>query len=102
LAAEYREGETVAIGHFTEEGGAEAAQAKGEAEEEAGHGAQFAGDELPRINKDGGESGGEDEADDRAQDDAPKEVRVGKREGERRDAEDRDPDDGFPPDAVAD
>ena len=44
------EGKAVAIGQGAEEGGAEAAEAEGEAEEEAGHDADFVGDELLRVN----------------------------------------------------
>jgi hypothetical protein len=74
-----------AIGQCSEDGGADAAQAEGEAEEEAGHRADFAGDELLRVNQNGGEGRGEDDADDRAQDGAPEKIRVRQREatGER-------------------
>ena len=92
--------DALAVGKCTENGGADATQAEGEPEEEAGHGADFAGDELLGVNENGGEGRGEDEADDRAQDGAPEEVCVREGEGERRDAEDRDPDDSFASDAV--
>src|SRR5688572_8592379 len=65
--------EAVAIGQGAEEGGAEAAQAEGEPEEESGHGADFAGDEFLGVNKDGGKGGSEDEADDCTQHGAPEE-----------------------------
>ena len=45
--------DAVAIGDGAEDGGANAAQAEGEAEKEAGHGADFAGDELLGVNEDG-------------------------------------------------
>ena len=51
------EGKAVAIGQGAEEGGAEAAQAEGEAEEEAGHRADFAGDELLRVVENAGNGG---------------------------------------------
>ena len=70
------EGQAVAIGHGAEHGGANAAESEGEAEEEAGHRAHFAGDELLRVNQDGGKGGREDNADDRAQHGAPDETRV--------------------------
>ena len=57
------EGNAAVIGHGAEDGGADAAKAKGQAEEEAGHGADFAGDQLLRVNKNGGEGGREDDAD---------------------------------------
>jgi hypothetical protein len=47
--------DAVVIGEGAEDGGADAAQAEGEAEEEAGHGADLAGDEFLRVNEDGGE-----------------------------------------------
>jgi hypothetical protein len=78
-----------AIGEGAEDGGADAAQAEGEAEEETGHRADFAGDELLRVNQNGGKGRGEDDADDRAQDGAPEEIRVRERESKRRDAERR-------------
>jgi hypothetical protein len=49
------EGDAVVIGDFAEKGGAEAAEAEGGAEEEAGHRPDFAGDEFLRVNEDGGE-----------------------------------------------
>src|SRR5260370_14377010 len=92
----------MAIGHDAEEGRADAAQSEGEAEEEARHRAHLAGDELMRVNKDGGEGRGEDEPDDRAQDCAPEEIGVRKGESERRHAEDGHPNDSFAADAVTD
>ena len=62
--------DAVAIGDGAEDGGADAAQAEGEADEEAGHGADFAGDEFLGVNENRGEHGGEDQANDRAQDGA--------------------------------
>jgi hypothetical protein len=56
--------DAVVIGDGAEYGGADASQA----EEQAGHGTDFAGDEFLGVNEDGGERGGEDQADDRAQD----------------------------------
>src|SRR5688572_25621191 len=90
-----------AIGEGAEEGGAEAAQAEGEAEKEAGHRADFAGDEFLSVNENGGKGGGQDEADYCTQHGAPEESGVGEREGERRHAEDRNPDDRFAADAIA-
>jgi hypothetical protein len=43
------ERDAVAIGHGAEDGGADAAQAEGEAEKEAGHRPDFAGDEFLRT-----------------------------------------------------
>lgn len=45
----------VAIGDGAEDGGADAAQSEGQPEEESGHRAHFAGDQLLRENQDGGE-----------------------------------------------
>ena len=47
--------DALAIGHGAEHGGADAAESEGKAEEEAGHCAHFAGDELLRVNEDGRE-----------------------------------------------
>src|SRR5205085_7691816 len=77
-------------------------QAEAQAEEKAGHGADFARDQFLRVNENGGEGGRENHPDDRAQNGAPEKIGVGQREGEGRDAEDRDPDDSFAADAVAD
>src|SRR5437763_14384064 len=85
--------DAVLVGEGAEEGGADAAETEGEAEEETGHRAYFAGNEFLRVNQDGGEGGGEDQANDRAQDGAPEEVCVRERESEGRDAENRYPDD---------
>jgi hypothetical protein len=63
--------DAVLVGEGAEDGGADAAKAEGEAEEEAGHRADFAGDELLRINENGGDGRGEDDADDRDQSGAP-------------------------------
>jgi hypothetical protein len=49
------EGDAVAIGDFAEDGGAE-----------AGHGADFAGNQLLRANENGGEGGGQMKTGDRA------------------------------------
>ena len=78
---------------LAEDGGADAAHAEGEAEEEAGDHADAAGDQFLRVDEDGGEGGGEDEADDDGEDGGPEEVGVGQDEGEGQDAEDGDPDD---------
>jgi hypothetical protein len=78
---------TVAIGHGVEDGGADAAESEGEAEEEAGHCAHSAGDELLGVNEDGGEGRGQNEPDDGAQEGAPEEICVGERESEMRNAE---------------
>ena len=58
--------DALSIGQGAEDGGTDAAQAEGEAEEEAGHRSHFAGDQLLRVNQNGGEGRSEDDPDDRA------------------------------------
>lgn len=52
------------IGQLTQQGGAYAPHAEGEAEEEAGDGADLAGHQLLGVDQDGGEGRRQDEADD--------------------------------------
>ena len=74
------------VGYFAEDGGTDASHAEGEAEEEAGDHADAAGDELLRVDEDGGEGGGQDEADDDGEDGGPQQIGVGQDEGEGQDA----------------
>ncbi len=70
------------VGEFAEDGCADAAHAEGESEEESGDHADSAGNQLLRVDEDGGEGGRDDETDDDAEDAGPEEVGVGQDQGE--------------------
>src|SRR5204863_155499 len=59
------------------------------------------GNQLLRVDDDGGKGRGENKTADGGQHGAPKEIRVRQRQGEGRDTEDRDPDDRLAADAIA-
>ena len=96
------EGDTSVIGKVSEGGGADSTQAEGKTEEETGDESDAIGQEFLRVNENGGKRRSEDRADDDGERGAPKEVRVGQKQREGRGTEDRDPNDGFASDAVAD
>lgn len=52
-----------AVGQLAEQGGADAGEAEGQAEEEAGDGAHFARHQILGVDQDGGEGRGQDQAD---------------------------------------
>ena len=90
------------VGQPAEEGGTDAAQAEGEAEECPRDHAYIAGQEFGGVDEDGGHGRRHDHADEDDEDDGPSEVAVRQQEGEGRRAEDADPDDVLAPVAVAD
>src|SRR6185295_15824375 len=90
------------VGEPAEDGGAKAAHAEREAEEESRDQADAARHQLLRVDDDGGEGRREDQADDDREDLRPEQVRVWQREREREHAEDRNPDHELPAEAVAD
>ena len=94
--------DAVAVGNGSEHRRTDAAHAEGEAEEQSGHRADPAGQEFLRINDDGGKGRRQDEADADAQNRGPVQADVGQRHGQRRDAEDREPDDALAAHAVPD
>src|ERR1700744_5064253 len=91
-----------AVGEAAEDGRADAAHAKGQAEEQAGDEADLTGDQFLGIDEDGGEGRGEDKAYKDREDGSPEEVGIGEEEGEGGDPEDRQPDDVFAAEAVPD
>src|SRR6266851_1224199 len=89
------------IDEFAEERRADAAHAKGEAEEQAGDGANSSGQEFLGVDEDGGKGGGQDQADDDAENAGPEKIGVGQQQSERQNAENGNPDDVFAADLVA-
>ena len=90
------------VGEMTEGGGADAAHAKRKTEEETGDEADAVGEKFLRVNENGGERGSEDDADDDGERGAPKKIRIGEEQCERRGTQNGDPNDGLPADAVTD
>src|SRR6266851_5837690 len=68
--------ETGEVDEFAEERRADAAHAKGEAEEQAGDGADSSGQEFLSVDEDGRKGGGQDQADDYAEDAGPEEIGI--------------------------
>src|SRR5216683_8265700 len=87
--------ETGEVDEFAEERRADAAHAKGEAEEQAGDGADSSGQEFLSVDEDGGKGGGQDQADDDAENAGPEKIGVGQQQSERQNAENGNPDDVF-------
>src|SRR5262249_29897611 len=90
------------VGELAEDGGADSADPKGEAEKEAGDHADAAGQQLLRIDDDGREGGGDDEADDDAEHHRRGKADIRKRQREGESAEDRAPDHVLAAETVAD
>jgi hypothetical protein len=89
------------VGQFPQRCRRDAADAEGEAEEEAGDGADLAGDQLLRENQDRGKCRRQQGAGEHAEDDRPGESEVRQRQGEGGDAENGYPDNALAPEAVA-
>ena len=89
------------IGQSAQQGGPYPSHTEGEAEEEAGNGADLAGYQILGVDQDGGEGRRQDEADDDRQHRGPEQVDVGQQQGEGSDAEDGDPDHPLATDAIA-
>ena len=91
-----------AIGQCAQDGGADTAQTKGKPEEKPGDHAHSTGDQLLRVNQDGGKGRSQDQADDRRENADPEQIGVWERQGKRRHAQDRHPDHTLAADSVAD
>src|SRR5258708_38682864 len=89
------------IDEFAEERRADAAHAKGEAEEQAGDGANSSGQEFLGVDEDGGKGGGQDQADDDAENAGPEKIGVRQEQSEGQNAENGKPDDVFATELIA-
>ena len=89
------------VGEFSQRRRGDAADAEGEAEEEAGDGSDVAGEQFLGEDQDRGKRRCEHGAGEHAEDDRPGEAEVRQRQGKGGDAENGYPDDAFAPEAVA-
>lgn len=89
------------VGEPSEEGGAQAAQAEHQSEEDAGYQSHLVGHQVGGVDHDRRERRGDDETGEEGADDGPSETHERHGYGERRGPQDGEPDDVFPAEPVA-
>jgi len=83
----------IAVGQFAEDSGTNPGHTESQAEKQARDQTDFSRDQFLRVNQDGGEGGGQDDPNNDGEDAGPEEIGVRKRERERCNPKDRNPDD---------